>query len=270
MRLVILAIIVFALFAVSVAAGTLSCTSVSSGSPCPMGSTGVLKLYNTSDSHAAVPTDSVATVRICCTDTTGTNTIATTGTTFIRLAATTNSHVGFVGATNFTVEAKMNGSVEAINCGYTASGGSCTANTTCVMRTTDTNNAMSGTCGGSTHPYQVCCGFTAAVPTGDVAPPTTTATPTAGGSAYTWGTSTTQFVQVGYSCADNTNGTGCQTTMPLVCTGPTTCTPNVVYQGQPIVVTQPGTTFVCYRSVDTAGNQETVTCNTVLRPALTC
>jgi len=80
---------------------------------------------------------------------------------------------------------------------------------------------------------------------------------TVDGAAYTFGTFTNKDVTVTLSCADNPGGSGCKEMW--LSTGPVPSTPSTPYKG-PITITAEGTTFVCFRSQDYAGNVESTKC----------
>jgi len=95
----------------------------------------------------------------------------------------------------------------------------------------------------------------------DTTPPTTTATAVKdNGSSYTFDTWTnSSYVNVTLSCSDS--GAGCDTI--LYCTDTSnSCTPNITYSS-PVHITTEGTSYIRFRSNDTAGNLETTKSETI-------
>ncbi len=98
----------------------------------------------------------------------------------------------------------------------------------------------------------------------DATPPTTSATGTApaGGSAYTYGTWTTQAsVGTTLSCNDG-SGSGCQATQYCTDTS-NTCTPGTAYTAR-VDVSTSGTSYIRYNSTDNLGNAETTVPKTIM------
>ncbi|GEM_PF-5864247 len=92
-----------------------------------------------------------------------------------------------------------------------------------------------------------------------------------GNLPYISGTIAQSFVSFTLNCADA--GSGCKRT--LMCTGQESCVPTIVmHQGiQALfnpVITQSGTTHVCFRSIDQSNNLEATKCEVVVRPNVFC
>ncbi len=89
----------------------------------------------------------------------------------------------------------------------------------------------------------------------EATPPATTASGTANGQAYVFGSQSIVPVTVSFACADA--GSGCASTK--FCTGAAVCSPTTLFV-QPISISQIGTTQVCFSSTDNAGNAEPTVC----------
>jgi len=104
----------------------------------------------------------------------------------------------------------------------------------------------------------------------DTTPPTTTATAVKDdGSSYTFGTWTnSSYINVTLSCSDSV---GCDTIQYCTDTD-NTCNPNITYSS-PVQITTEGTSYIRFRSNDTAGNLETTKSETIkidtILPAIT-
>jgi hypothetical protein len=100
----------------------------------------------------------------------------------------------------------------------------------------------------------------------DLTAPTTTASATSNGGAYTFDTWTGYNVSVTLSCADNAGGDGCAGGYPKYCVD-TTNTCNPVSAGTsytvPVEISTEGISYIRYYSSDVSSNAETVQSSTI-------
>lgn len=143
---------------VTVPTGNLSCTFEAATS-CSSG-VKVLGLSNGTNAHAELANESNYAGSICCTDTSGNNTLSTTGgTTFLRLFSSTNAHVEVASNSNYNFTANISANNANISCSVNNTGaGSCDPGFGCVATLSSTTNAHAANCSaGAAYNITVCC-----------------------------------------------------------------------------------------------------------------
>ena len=122
----------------------------------------VLKLYGTSNTHAAAPGIAGAQYYLKCREMTGiTLSSACSGSyvTFLRLTSSSNAHVQQPSVSTYPTAACISSGSNTISCAYA---GSCAGYDTCLASISSASNAHIGQCGQ--FPINICCSMSDSTP----------------------------------------------------------------------------------------------------------
>lgn len=137
--------------------------SCSIGTSPPSGSeTTVLKLYASSNTHAALPGFTAAQYYLKCRETTEIPLTASCSgnyVTFLRLTSSSNAHVQQPSVNTYTTPACISSGSNTISCAYAAS---CAGYDTCLASISGASNAHIGQCGQ--FPVNICCSISDSTP----------------------------------------------------------------------------------------------------------
>jgi len=128
------------------------------GESCLAGETDILHISDYDGGHAELPSASNFSIRLCVKDSSGLNTLTnSSGYTWLSLFEGSDSHAEKPGAGTAILNVSIGSSTDSINCSYTATSGSCSANQVCIATISDSINAHIGNC--SSFSSTICCGF---------------------------------------------------------------------------------------------------------------
>src|SRR3989344_7459269 len=145
---------------VNVSYAALSCSI--GASPPSASEITVLKLYGTSNTHAALSTVPGVPYYLKCREMTGiTLSSACSGSyvTFLRLTSSSNAHVQQPSVSTYPTAACISSSSNTISCAYA---GSCAGYDTCLASISSASNAHIGQCGQ--FPINICCSMSDSTP----------------------------------------------------------------------------------------------------------